>query len=111
MPNILGIAKVGCGAILATVLALHAPILTRHKQLTVTQEATVSNQVVRQDEQIIELQRRVLVLETAKLDEQVAEIKSQQNIDHEILMAIAAMIFTLSIEALWRLGRRKQEAS
>ena len=106
MTTLLSFGKIACGALLAVIISVHLPIIL-HRSIAepIAQTAPeVTHQLATTEAQIVELQRRTLALEQANLAVQLAALQAQVNIDHQILLAMALMMVTLSVEALWRMA-------
>ena len=113
MPTLFAVAKILSVSVLAFVLAFHAPTIIKPFVNSSMQpvKTTTDIVVVQQGEQIVDLQRRIDVLERSNLPTQLAAMQTQQAIDHQILMAMSLMMFTLAVEAMWRLAAQRKTRS
>jgi hypothetical protein len=106
MTTILSLGKVACGALLAIVISVHLPVILHKPSIAAVAQTDpeITRQLATTDAQIVELQRRILVLEQANVGVQLAGLQAEVGIDHQILLAVALMMITLAIEALWRMA-------
>ena len=104
MPTVFTAGKLIAVGLVAVVLALHPGVILKKNSPVMQQEVApqIATQVVRDGQQITDLERRVGDLERANLAVQIATIQSQLAIDHQFLMGILLMMITLAAEAVWR---------
>ena len=110
MGTFFSIGKLACVALLAVIFALHHNVIIS-PAIQVATLPGLSRTVTTHDEKIVELERRVTSLEAANIPVQLAALQAQAAIDHQILLAMALMMFTLALEAMWRMaGKSKTRA-